>query len=383
MQIYEIIVQNRAVRGNSSDMTLVRTSIGIDAVHVLFDDPEWLGFPVTMTFAQGDTIITQSLVLSAMGGSDWAAEASCIIPHEVVNMVGPIRVTLQGTDSNGRHIITAKGSPLSVEESGDVVTGEAPSDAPTIDQWQQAYAQAMEAANAAQSVVDNLQSRIDEIVANAQASMQAASYGPATRSGIGLVQIGNGLAITPEGLLSAVQYSALTSEQEAALINLSSLAYYCFDTEFDENGRLKDNVQIKHDKMPRATIDGLGAVMPDGTSITIDEDGVIHATSGTLSHSWNGTVLTVSSMSGSSSADLHGARIAEVTASVVDGDGEPSVSVVTGGTEVDRTYHFEFSGLKGERGEQGPSGYVLSDDDLELISQQVYETYLLGDTTRY
>lgn len=383
MQTYEILVQNRSVRGNSRDMTLVRTSIGIDVVHVLFDDPEWLGFPVTMTFAQGDIVVTQALILSAIDGSDWVAEATCVVPHEVVNMVGAIRVTLQGTDSNGRHIITAKGSPLSVEEAGDVVIGEMPSDAPAVDQWHQVYAQAIEATNAAQSLVSNLQSRIDEIVENARASIQVVTYGPATRNNVGLVQIGDGLAITSEGLLSALQHSALTPEQEAALINLSSLAYYCFDTEFDASGKLKGNVQIKHDKMPRATVDGLGAVMPDGTSITIDEDGVIHAASGTLSHSWDGTVLTVSSMSGRSSSDLRGTRIAEVTASVTDGDGEPSVTVTSGGTELDRTYAFEFSGLKGERGERGPSGYVLSDDDIELISQQVYERYLLGDTTRY
>lgn len=383
MQTYEILVQNRAVRGNSKDMTLVRTSVGIDVVHVLFDDPEWLTFPVTITFAQGDAVVTQTLVLSHVDGSEWAAEASCVVPYEVVDMVGAIRVTLQGTDSNGRHIITAKGSPLSVEESGDVIIGETPSDAPSMDQWYQAYAQAMEAASAAQSLVDNLQSRIDAIVADAMASIQENSYGPATRSELGLVQIGNGLVITPDGQLSAASNSALTSEQEAALVNLSNLAYYCFDTEFDANGKLKDNVQLKHNKMPKATIDGLGAVMPDGTSITIDEDGMIHCVPNTLAHSWDGTVLTISSMSGTSSMDLRGSRITAASASIGDMDGEPSVSVTLGGTASNETLSFEFNGLRGERGERGPSGYVLTDEDMDLISDRIYQRYLSGDSTRY
>ena len=52
MQTYELLVKERSVRPNSKDMTLVRTSIGIDQVHILFDNAEWLGFPITCTFAR-------------------------------------------------------------------------------------------------------------------------------------------------------------------------------------------------------------------------------------------------------------------------------------------------------------------------------------------
>lgn len=304
MQTYEITVLNRAIIPNSDDMTLVRTSVGIDVLHVLFDSTEWLGFPVTITFAQGDDVVTQPLLLSEVDGSDWAAESTCTIPHEVIDMVGPIRVTLQGVDANGRHIITAKGSPLSVEESGDVVEGETPSDGPSLDQWQQAYAMAMAAANEAQSLVSNLQSRIDAIVANAEAEIAGLiEIGPATRESLGLVQIGDGLSITTEGLLSS-STRGMTNRQATALANLSRLAYLCFDTEFDEDGTLRDSAKLKSDAFPIASLDNSGMVIPDGTTITIDEDGMIHGKY--FTHEWNGTELSITTQSGTSSMDLQG-----------------------------------------------------------------------------
>ena len=247
MQTYEILVQNRAVKGNSKDMTLVRTSVGIDVMHVLFDSEEWLGFPVTVTFAQGDDVITIPLVLSTVDSADWVAEAECVIPHEVIDTVGPIRVTFQGTDQDGNHIITAKGSPLSVEESGDVITGDLPSDVPTLDQWNQAYAKAMEAANAAQSLVNNLQSQIDEIVSSAESDIAALTgINPATRESLGVVKIGNGIMVTEDGTISSPSSGGgMTTEQAVALVNLSRLAYACFDTEFDERGLLVGSPMLK------------------------------------------------------------------------------------------------------------------------------------------
>ena len=127
MQTYEILVKERAVRANSKDMTLVRTSIGIDQVHILFDSAEWLDFPITCTFAQGDDVITIPVTVTELRNSEWVAETTVVVPYEVIDMVGSIRVTLQGTDAQGNHIITAKGSPLSVEEACDVIEGLAPS----------------------------------------------------------------------------------------------------------------------------------------------------------------------------------------------------------------------------------------------------------------
>ena len=154
MQTYEILVRGRAVHPNSDDMTLVRTSIGIDKIHVLFDNDEWLDFALTVTFAQGGADgpkVTQSLTPSTISGTEWVAEAECVIPYEVIEMTGPIRVTFQGYDTDGNHIITAAGAPLSVEEAGDVDDGEPPEPVPTISQWEQAYADAMAAAASALS----------------------------------------------------------------------------------------------------------------------------------------------------------------------------------------------------------------------------------------
>jgi hypothetical protein len=283
MQTYEILVRNRSVIPNSDDMSLVRTSIGIDQVHVLFDSAEWLGFPVKVTFAQGEDIVTQSLVLNEVTNSDeWSAESTVTVPYEVIDMVGPIRVTFQGTDSSGNHIITAYGTPLEVEEAGDVVDGTAPADAPTIDQWQQAYADAMNAVNQAAGVVSNLRDQLDAMVAQAETSLdetiaQAATsvVVPATRERLGTVIVGSGLAVTDAGVLSVDSSYELTAETISAVANLSSLAYYAFDTSFDEDGVLSEDVSVKPSALPIMTAETLGAAKVDGTTITVSEDGTI------------------------------------------------------------------------------------------------------------
>lgn len=56
------------------------------------------------------------------------------------------------------------------------------------------------------------------------------------------------------------------------------------------------------------------------------------------------------------------AKIANVTASVDESTGTPAVSVEMGGTESERSFHFSFSGLKGETGQAGAEGKITSVD---------------------
>lgn len=56
------------------------------------------------------------------------------------------------------------------------------------------------------------------------------------------------------------------------------------------------------------------------------------------------------------------AKITEVTASVDESTGTPAVSVEMGGTESERSFHFSFSGLKGETGQAGAEGKITSVD---------------------
>lgn len=206
MQTYEILVRERSVLPNSADMTLVRTSVGIDQVHVMFDNAEWLDFPISITFGNGDTVITQSLTTSAISGSDeWVAEGTCVIPWEVIqDSTESLRVTLQGTDSGGDHIITAYGAPLKVEECGDTASGDIPSGAPTQSEWEQAYANA-------QVAINSLQSKLDECDA-AIAEMQQYTPQAATSETLGLVQPDNEtITVDENGVITANAYTLPTA----------------------------------------------------------------------------------------------------------------------------------------------------------------------------
>lgn len=350
MQTYELLVENRSVRANSDDMTLVRTSVGVDQVHVLFDSEEWLGFPVSITFAQGDEIYTETLVLSELNDSEWVAEATVTVPYEVIDMVGPIRVTFQGTDSEGRRIITAKGSPLSVEEAGDVVIGPEP-DEPTSTQFERAYAAAMTAASNAQTVVDNLEGRLDSMVSDALAEIdqRIATIGSppaATTDTFGVVRVGSGIDVD-EGTISVTMPdpTGLSEQQLNLLRNLQLLAQYGFETSFVD-GVLQDDLKVRESALVTASNDRYGTVRTDGVTIVVDGNGLLRANG--MYHEWDGTVLTVKSYAGSSSADLRGP-----------------------------------AGPQGPEGPQGPAGYELTENDIDAISEAILERYALGDGERY
>lgn len=251
MQTYEIIVSGRAVKANSADTTLVRTSIGIDMVHVLFDNEEWTDFPVRVTFANGSTLVSTSLTLTEIDAPEWAAEAECAIPWEVIQDLGGIRITFQGTDASGNHIITeASGTPLTVVEAGDVGEGTVPSPAPSIDEWNQAYANAMAAANTA--------------LGAAESAEEAATHADAAVADVADV------ADRAEAAIEAIG-------------DISELAVPLMSADTRGGAKLGDGLEVGEDgelNVTPATDSSIGGVMPDGTTITADENGVITAVGG-------------------------------------------------------------------------------------------------------
>ncbi len=280
MRTIELSVTGRSVSADSLDVELVRTSVGVDQIHARFDSDEWLDFAVEVTFSNGTDSVTQSVVLSSLSDAEgWLAETTVKIPWEVLDENGRVYVTFEGTDSSGNHIITAKGHPLTVVEAGDLRSDTEPTDSPSVTDWQQAYSDAMAVVSQAATLVSELESRLETMVSEAESTAIAAieSYAnPATADTLGMVKVGEGLAVTSDGTLTVTSVG-LTNAERLQIANVASLAYYCFDTTFDSDGYVESTATVKRSALPIASVTDLGVVKIDGTSITIDSGGLITA----------------------------------------------------------------------------------------------------------
>ena len=86
------------------------------------------------------------------------------------------------------------------------------------------------------------------------------------------------------------------------------------------------------------------------------------STSATVTSTETGATIVITDRNGTTTSDIangidgQSAIIASATASVTDTVGTPYVSVITGGTEFERTFEFDFGNLKGEKGDTGSTG---------------------------
>lgn len=301
MQTYELLVVNRSVLGNSEDMSVVRHSIGIDKIHVMFDNAEWLDFGIEAVFGYGDDLIVVPLEVTPIADSeDWVAEAECVIPWEAIaSEQSSIRVTFRGINAEtGDYIITEAASPISIDQSGDTGPGEEPGDEPTVDQFTAAYSLALTGANAAATAAAAAGSAADD-AANAAADTNVATeaaleaieamgdiselavplMSSSTRGG---AKLGDGLSIDENGALNVTSVAQSDWEQDD-----STQADYIKNKPFGETTRaatlyegtgltLNTTQYLYPDNVKWGKVDGfaLSEYLVVGQTYTVTVDGV-------------------------------------------------------------------------------------------------------------